>query len=91
VAVVGRRSSVWWSTPPPNPRYFTPLSKELGYHVGGSGSIGTKPPFAPNQVKTLADWQRLTTNDVGSTISADMDIERAIQQASSYLQLPSSR
>ena len=49
--------------------------------------MGSKPKFAPSAVKTLAQWQELTGNDAGSTISADMDLARVLRQARQYLQL----
>ena len=45
------------------------------------------PAFQPDSVKTLAQWQTLTGNDAGSTISADMDLKRVLAQAESYLQM----
>ena len=36
-------------------------------------------------VKSLAQWQELTQNDRGSTISADMDLKRILAQAERYL------
>jgi hypothetical protein len=38
-------------------------------------------------VNTLEKWQELTGNDMGSTISADMDLQRVLAQAERYLQL----
>jgi hypothetical protein len=89
-----------WSIPQPyadvviaDNHYFTPNNSNLPFKVGGSphpaytpkGS--PKPPITVNQVDSLAKWQLLTGNDVGSTISADMDLKRVLAQAEQYLQL----
>ena len=41
----------------------------------------------PSEVDSLAKWQQLTGNDLGSTMSADMDLPRVLAQAERYLQL----
>ena len=87
-----------WSLPLPyagfsvaNNSYFTPGNPKLPFRVGGSGSMNPKgsptPPMKVSAVNTLEKWQELTGNDMGSTISADMDLQRVLAQAERYLQL----
>ena len=71
-------------------RYFTPNDASLGFRVGGSGTVGTKPPFPPSTVATLAQWQALTGADAGATISADMDVARTVALAEEFLNMPAS-
>ena len=72
-------------------RYFTPGNAKLPFRVGGSGGLNPKgsptPPMKVSAVDSLEKWQLLTGNDVGSTMSADMDLQRTIAQAERYLQL----
>ena len=73
-----------WSNPEPSSdfdihanKYFTPGNAALPFHVGGSA--------CSNTIQSLADWQNKTKNDAGSTISADMDIKRAVAMARTML------
>ena len=45
------------------------------------------PPMKVSAVDSLEKWQQLTGNDLGSTISADIDLQRVLAQAELYLQL----
>ena len=45
------------------------------------------PPMKVSAVDSLEDWQQLTGNDKGPTMSADMDLQRVMAQAERYLQL----
>jgi hypothetical protein len=87
-----------WSLPTPfsgfevaDNKYYTPGNAKLPFHVGGSGHMN--PPGAPKphssqaSITSLAEWQQLTGNDVGSTMSSDMDLKRVLAQAEDYLEL----
>lgn len=83
-----------WSLPEPsldfevfNNSYFTPACKALTFTVAGPGTMGPKPAFPPSSITTLAQWQKLISNDVGSTISADMGLDRLVGIAKRMLQL----
>jgi hypothetical protein len=87
-----------WSLPLPyadftvaDNRYFTPGNSTLPFRVGGGGGMNPPgspvPPMKVSAVDSLEKWQQLTGNDMGSTISADMDLQRVLALAKLYLQL----
>ena len=61
------------------------LSESEGLALNPKGS--PTPPMKVSAVDTLEKWQQLTGNDMGSTISANMDLQRVLAQAERYLQL----
>ena len=68
-----------WSNPNPKSdfdlhanKYFTPGNTTLPFKAGG-GPCG--------EAASLAEWQTITQNDAGSSISADMDVTRAVALA----------
>ena len=71
-----------------NNKYFTPGATSLPFHVAGGAGMNPDrkgPSIRPNNIATLAQWQAMTGNDAGSTISADIDLPRVIKQAEAYL------
>ena len=74
-----------WSVPLPSVefelgdnKYYRPNDPKLTFLVKGDAKVF-------GAVKSLAQWQELTQNDRGSTISADMDLKRIMAQAERYL------
>ena len=74
-----------WSVPLPavdfelgDNKYYRPNDPTLTFLVKGDAKVF-------GAVKSLAQWQELTQNDRGSTISADMDLKRILAQAERYL------
>eukprot|EP00656_Telonema_subtile_P020258 TRINITY_DN21409_c0_g1_i2.p1 TRINITY_DN21409_c0_g1~~TRINITY_DN21409_c0_g1_i2.p1 ORF type:complete len:232 (-),score=38.31 TRINITY_DN21409_c0_g1_i2:108-803(-) len=70
-----------WSLPLPsldfqvgNNQYYTPNDPNLTFRVGG------RP-----EITTLGAWQALCQNDLGSQISADIDVERTVAMATKLL------
>ena len=84
-----------WSNPSPlcdfnisNNKYYTPGQSSLPFRVDGATSMqqpgvceGAHANPKPSDIRTLADWQAMTGNGKGSTISTDIDVDGAIALA----------
>jgi hypothetical protein len=72
-------------------RYLFAADDSMTFLVGGSGTMnptGVAPPaFAPSEVRTLAQWQKLTATDAGATASADATVDSTVAMARQLLQL----
>ncbi len=89
-----------WSLPSPDKavdfsvsgtRYLFAADPTMTFLVGGSAGMnppGVSPPFEPQTVKTLAQWQSLTRGaDAGATAAAGIDVNATVQMAAQLLQL----